>query len=427
MLVFVMLLLMLSGSLYSEQIVRTDLDLQEGISLFYRVEDKSALAEIKLLCSREGEFIPSRFILDTERLLFGSFQVAGMWKYISMNSLVSSASLKDAPGLNPDRSSKNALENPAAAFLLPGRGGVMIFSGEESIQSALWAVFQPGNYTEVNTGISLVLPDPVPEDRSHEEWYGTSGTGQNSPLYHSVTEFIRERSRTSYRISAAVSAASTRVPGCSILPVFTYYGTFWDFNSRFWYNSPGWLNSKFERADSQFYWENTYTMKLNNGLQTLFKWFTAADYREDNPPVHGLQCRGEMLFSSCPLLIEYKLLPSDMSSEINHFYRIRTGWNGRVWSSRGEVSIKHDRERIQEWKASAELKRAPRSGRYSRLRCSFKAEPGVLSISPGIEESFSLGAFRFKISGGYLFELPDTAYYDPESLNLSIAVEWKKD
>jgi hypothetical protein len=434
MLVILILFLSLSSNLYSEQILRGNLDSQDGGSLLYRIEDADALAEIKLICSRDAEFIPSRFILETEQFQFGSFRPTGMWKYIAMESLLSYSALKDSPGLIPDRSSRKGLENPAASYLYSDRAGVFIKTGEEYLQSALWASFYPGNYTTLNTGLSFVLPDGNPENLSEDSWYIDSGIRQYSPLYHSVTEFSTERSRTSYRLITALSSSSIRVPGCSILPVFNYYGPFWDLSSRIWYNSEGWLNSDLERADSQFLWESSYFMKLESGLHLQFKWYTAADYKKETPLIYGIQFRGDKMILSCPSLFEYKLLPPDTSSVsgedswlYNHVYRLQTSWNGKVWSSKLEAAIKHDREKIQEWKGSVEVQRVPFLRRYSRLRCSFKSIPGLMSIKPGLEESFSLGEYRVKAAAVYLIELPAEAAFNLESLKLTVSLEWKKD
>lgn len=433
MLVLILLFLSLSSNLYSEQILRGNLDSQDGGSLLYRVEDSDALAEIKLICTREGEFIPSRFILETNQFQFGSFRPKGVWKYIAMESLLSSSSLKDSPGLLPDRSSRRGLENPSASYLYSDRAGVFIKTGEESLQSALWASFYPGNYTTFNTGLSYVLPDGNPENLSEESWYIDSGLRQYSPLYHSVVEFSTERARTSYRFISALSSSSITVPGCSILPVFNYYGPFWDFSSRIWYNSGGWLNSDLESADYQFYWESSFFLKLEQGIQLQFKGYTAADYEKKTPLIYGVSCRGDMLILSCPSLFEYKLLPPDIASVseeksllYNHIYRFQTSLNGKVWSSKFSASIKHDRERIQEWKSSGEVQRVPFRGRTSRLRCSFVSIPGLMSIKPGLEESFSFGEYRVKASAVYLIELPSEAVFNPESLKITVSLEWKK-
>lgn len=433
MLVILFLLLSISSNLYSEQKLRTTLDSQDGGSIFYRIEDSEALAEIKLISGRDGEFIPSRFIFETEQFHFGSFSPAGMWKYIAMETLLSDSALKDIPGLSPDRSSKRGLDNPAASYLYSDRAGIYIKTGDDSLQSALWASLYPGNYIRIHTGLSIVLPDGNPENLSTDSWYIDSGIKQYSPLYHSVSEFNAERSNSSYKLIAALSTSSARIPGYSLLPVFYYYGPFWDLNSRIWYNSGTWLNSDLERSCSQFFWETTYLLKLNSGLHLRFKYYSAADYEKDTPLIHGFESRGDIIIYIFPTLFEYKLLPPNLSPEskdndllYNHFYRVQASWNGNVWSSKIGASMKHDSERIQEWKGSAELKRVPSRQSYSRLRCSFHSVPGLMGIKPGFEESLLFGEYRIKASVSYLFEIPDEPGYDPEALKLSFSLEWNK-
>lgn len=397
----------------------------------YRIEDSRALAEMQVLVNREGEVMPSRFILETDQIQFGSFSAAGMWKYIGMDTLLSSSALKDSPGLKADRSSRYGLENPGLSFSIPEKGGILCIASEHQIQSSLWSSFNAGPYSSLHTGLSFILPDANTENRTLEDWYPETGIAQYSPLYHSVSEIRIERAKVSFRVLTALSAASFRIPGFSILPSLFYYGSVWDLSSRFWFNTEHWLNSHFERTDSLFHSENLVTVKLISGFHARVKWSSNIDYNEETPLTHGLQGRADLLWKAWPLLFEYNLIPPDFSSAIeqwnpfyNHSYRVQAGWNGSVWSSRAEGTLLHDKYKIQQLKGAAELKRGPRKGRYSRFRCTLISDPGIMRIKPVHEEVFFLGTIRFKISGGYEFKIPSGSY-DPDSLSLSLSMEWK--
>ncbi|MDC7233180.1 MAG: hypothetical protein PQJ58_08095 [Spirochaetales bacterium] len=431
-LMILILLLSIAGTsgAQSGQTIRTGVNNREGGTFLYRVEDDQALAEVQILCTREGEFVPSRFILENPRIQIGSFKPAGLWKFIEMESLLSPAALKDKPGLRADRSSGRRLDAPAAAYTLDGRGGVFFRGGEEALQSAFWSVFRPGAYTEINGGLSVVLGDPNPEDQSGGDWFLSSPVQPDLPLYHLAGEIKAERPASTWRLLSALSLSEQSVPGYSVLPGLISYGRFWDNQLRCLYVSPYYQNSRRERPDSPVTVDERFSLKLANGFQGLVNWHMTADScGEKMALLHALKVKGELLVALAPCQAEYELLPPSPDSETpvylyNHIYTAGSGWNGNIWRSRGQFSVSHDRDRVLEWEAATEVKRSPAPGRSDSLRVSVQAEPGVLNLTTGLEEFIPLGSCRLKAGGGCVFELWPKTGYDRESLKLVLGMEW---
>jgi hypothetical protein len=421
------LLTLISTSLYSEQMLRETWEYGSDNKILYRISNEKTLAEATALTDPEGVWSPGPFILDSRFFQLGSFAPSGLWKFTSLTSLISNTTLRQKHGLVADRSSNSFLESSAAALLFPCHGGLMVQRDEMSIQSAVWQELYLNPYNPLTLGISLGLPEASDDSEEKDDsWFNDGGPEDVHPVYHGAADLKHEGRRSRVHIQGGGSFSEYRIPGYSLLPVYSLIEKSWDFTSRYWINSAHWVNRDLEVPLWERYWENRINVLPDIDFQISGIFYQGYKWDESRSFL-GFSLQGERTFDPGGIRLGYALdtVPEEGGMMRTSEYSIKLSRRRPVWSASLEGRLRGNAQRVLEWSIGPELKRF-RQGRYSRLFCPVKAEPGILTVSPQGEESLRIGSFRLTGKGGYEFRNPSQKGFSEESLIMRLQLEWSR-
>ncbi len=392
----------------------------EGRGL-YRVQDGRARSEFQVLRSEEGEWFPSSIFLETPWYQAGSLVPAGLWRYCGMTGLLSDDELKKDTELAADRSD-SSLMRPAAALLIPGRGGMLFKQEEDFRQWALWGRAESSSCFALEVGQCLIVPE---EEVGDDSWFPGERPRSEEPVHISAGDLRWERSDSAFRMRAAASLSRYRKPACSLLPGWRFYFERGEFLSRIWYNSSSWTGCRLEEADWHWIWDNSLRLHLPG--QTVLNGDVSGGVERDGFLSGQFGISWEMSPGPMEMKFDFDLKASREEQSREHSYGGQIYFYHRNWREglKGEISF--DESEPTGWSVGTGLKRSPRTGRYDKLDCLFRAEPGIFIVRPAAESSLPLGPFCIQIVLSYNMIYTEQAVTtdEEEPFACRISGEWR--
>jgi len=421
MLLILLLLFFTPSHCRGEQILRETWTSVDGHALLYRIADETSLAEASIKSENLKDCSLGVLILESESFQAGSFQPSGIWKFSAMSQPVQESILRQSHGLIPDRSD-NSLSRPAAAVYNGFGGGAMIQGREDLMQYSLWQSLQTGIYTPLTLGFSHTHME-FPQEKEDEWFHDPALPGQN--FYYAAADFRGELPFSSFHFLTAGSFSGYMAPGISLMPVCTLFFRQQDLTVRYWYNSDHWVNRNLERAEWTHYGDAALNLFNLAGLGFSTETYWGRN-DSDLTMERGISFKliGESGFRK--LSIGYAVSESreegtgDVRQDVDASLARKTGY----WSIGCEGGIRFDPDRIREWQAAGSVTRRHRRYMTSTVKVACDAEPGVLAVHPVLEESFRLGIWTFRTSGGFLAEVPGDKDSFSHGVTLKIQLQW---
>jgi hypothetical protein len=423
MLFLLMVFILISSPLMSDQLIRESWTYETENKILYRISEEQFLTELMVRTDQKGDTKPAYFIWDSPSIQFGSFDPSGLWKFMCLSSLISDSTLRQNHGLVPNRNNLNPFDPISGAFLWSHKGGVLARKSEGAIQSALWQEYSITAYTSMTLGLSVLFPDS--QDALEDSWFENEVLQDDHPVYHPGMDIKNEGRNYRFHFQGGGSFSENRIPGFSFLPVYTYFGDSWDLTGRYWYNSEFWVNQSLDRVNWVHYWDSKANVIPTPAcIMTLLFYQGFKD--DGSTPWDGVQFKGEMTPGPFSFLFEFTedREPLDESILRVKGYRLKVAVRTGLWRSQLEGEIAHDDSGILKWSLIPEVKRSRKQGGHSRLSCPVRAEIGTTSILPQWEESFYIGSFSLKGKTGYEFVYPRENRNPSEAISLRLQLEW---
>ncbi len=410
---------LLPAVLWGEQTLKGSWGYRGEGSFLYRLGEGDVEGEFRFVFPSEEKRRLETFYFRAEGFKIGNLSPKGLWRYSGLQSPSPLEDLKESTGFGIGRGQTWALNSFGFSLeLLDDRGGVFSQLKKAYTWAGFWGSLPLKAYRNLRFGWAVVVPHKRFSDLRDQPFFGVSAPIPRNLVFYGNGEFRQDFSKVNFQIQGCVSLGENRVPGISVQPSMTFYGSLWDLTVQYWYNTPYWINSRLKRPSWESYGRARLSFSPLPILQGWGQWerrrSSALRPWEDR---WSLQGGGEIL----AVYYDFKSVKTGETLLIEGALRRRF----RAWQLSARGGGTWEKGSIRSWNIQGEIKKELPWGGAS-LKASLQARKGSLLSAPQGEAWFIARAWTFKGLVRYDLEHLNFRGYDPKKLTVRFSGGWKK-